>query len=51
MKRFLFVALTLGLLTSQETAGQSTQPSIQGVWQAVEVRMKPARWFTPGAAG
>ena len=48
MKNLLFVALTVGLLTSQGIAGQSVrrsaerdggskQESIQGVWQAVEV--------------
>ena len=37
MKKLLFVALTVGLLTSQGMAGQSKRESIQGVWQVVEV--------------
>ena len=36
MKRWLFAALSLGLLTSQGTAQQSTRESIQGVWRVVE---------------
>ena len=40
MKKLLFAVLTVGLLTSQPgIAGQSKRESIQGVWQAVEVRM------------
>ena len=37
MKTLLFVALTVGLLTSQGIAGQSKRESIQGIWQVVEV--------------
>ena len=36
MKRLLFAALSVGLLTSQGTAAQPTQKSIQGVWRVVE---------------
>ena len=37
MKKLLFVGLTIGLLASQDIAGQSKRESIQGVWQTVEV--------------
>jgi hypothetical protein len=36
MKRLLFAALTLGLVTNQGIAAQSTRESIQGVWHVVE---------------
>jgi hypothetical protein len=36
VKRFLFAALSAGLLTSQGTTQQSTRESIQGVWRIVE---------------
>jgi hypothetical protein len=36
VKRLLFAALSVGLLTSQGTAQQSTRESIQGVWRIVE---------------
>ena len=36
MKRLLFVALSLGLVTNQGIAAQSTRESIQGVWRVVE---------------
>ena len=36
MKRLLFAAVSVGLLTSQGTAQQSTRESIQGVWRVVE---------------
>jgi len=36
VKRFLFAALSVGLITCQGTAAQSTRPSIQGVWRIVE---------------
>jgi hypothetical protein len=39
VKKLLFVAFTVGLLTSQGIAGQSRRESIQGVWQAVEVTL------------
>lgn len=37
MTKALFIAVMVGLLTSQGIAGQSKRESIQGVWQAVEV--------------
>ena len=36
MKRWLFAALSVGLLTSQGTAQQPARESIQGVWRIVE---------------
>ena len=36
MKRFLFAALSAGVITCQGTAAQSTRPPIQGVWRIVE---------------
>jgi hypothetical protein len=36
VKRFLFAALSVGLITCQGTAAQSTRPSIQGVWRITE---------------
>ena len=36
MKRLLFAALTVGLLTSQGSAQQPPRQSIQGVWRIVE---------------
>ena len=36
MKKLLFVALIVGLTTSQGIAGQSKPTSIQGVWHVVE---------------
>ena len=36
MKRVLFAALTVGLLTSQGSAQQPPRQSIQGVWRIVE---------------
>ena len=36
MKRLLFAALSVGVLTIQGTAQQSTRDSIQGVWRVVE---------------
>jgi len=36
VKRLLFAALSVGLITCQGTAAQSTRPSIQGVWRIVE---------------
>ena len=39
MKRLLFGILGVGLLATQDIAGQSKSESIQGVWQAVEVTM------------
>ena len=36
MKRLLFAALSVGLLTSYGTAQQSTRASVQGVWRVVE---------------
>ena len=36
MKKWLFAALSVGLLTGQGTAAQSTRESIQGVWRIVE---------------
>ena len=37
MKRHLVLLIGAGLLTSHAVAGQSKSPSIQGVWQAIEV--------------
>ena len=37
MKRTVLVLLTAGLLTSEGIAAESKSPSVQGVWQAVEV--------------
>ena len=37
MKRYGFALIVAGLLVSHAIAGQATSPSIQGVWQAVEV--------------
>jgi hypothetical protein len=37
MKRHLLLLIGAGLLTSGSIAGQTKSPSIQGVWQAVEV--------------
>jgi hypothetical protein len=37
VKKILFAALTVGVLTSQGIAGQSKRAPIQGVWQTVEV--------------
>jgi len=37
MKRQLLLLIGAGLLTSGSIAGQTKSPSIQGVWQAVEV--------------
>jgi hypothetical protein len=42
VKRFLFAALSAGLLISQETAAQSTRESVQGVWRVVEARITGA---------
>jgi hypothetical protein len=39
VKRYLFALLVAGLLVSHAIAGQAKSPSIQGVWQAVEVTM------------
>ena len=36
VKRLWFAAISVGVLTSQGTAAQSTQQSIQGVWRVVE---------------
>jgi hypothetical protein len=36
VKRLLLASLSVGLLTSQGTAQQSTRESIQGVWRVVE---------------
>jgi len=36
VKKLLFAALSVGLVSSQGTAGQSTRASIQGVWRIVE---------------
>ena len=36
MKRLLFAALSVGLVTGQGIAAQSTRESIQGVWRIVE---------------
>jgi hypothetical protein len=36
VKRFLFAALSAGLIASQGMAAQSTRGSIQGVWRVVE---------------
>jgi hypothetical protein len=36
VKNVLFAVLSVGLLSSQGTAGQSTRASIQGVWRIVE---------------
>ena len=36
MKRLLFAALSVGLVTSQTIAAQSTRGSIQGVWRILE---------------
>src|SRR5712691_7370106 len=36
VKRLLFAALGVGLLTSQATAQQSARESIQGVWRIVD---------------
>src|SRR5258708_17300924 len=36
VKRWLFAALSVGLLTSQGMAAQSTRESIHGVWRVVE---------------
>jgi hypothetical protein len=36
MKRLLFAALTIGLVTDQGMAAQPTRGSIQGVWRVVE---------------
>jgi hypothetical protein len=37
MKRYGLALIVAGLLVSQAIAGQATSPSIQGVWQTVEV--------------
>ena len=37
MKRTMLVLLIAGLLTRQGIAGEAKSPSLQGVWQAVEV--------------
>jgi hypothetical protein len=37
MKRTVLVLLIAGLLTTQGIAGEPKSPSLQGVWQAVEV--------------
>ena len=37
MTRFLFLGLTAAFLAIQQTEAQSKRPSIQGVWQTVEV--------------
>ena len=37
MKRYGFALIVAGLLVGHAIAGQATSPSIQGVWQAVEV--------------
>jgi len=37
MKQYGFALIVAGLLVSHAIAGQATSPSIQGVWQAVEV--------------
>jgi hypothetical protein len=37
VKRMLFAALSIGLLTSQGAGAQSVPDSIQGVWRAVEI--------------
>jgi hypothetical protein len=39
MNRPLLLIIGAGLLTSRAIAGQSASPSIQGVWQAVEVTL------------
>ena len=39
MQRWLLAALAVGLLTSQDTAAQSTPQSIQGVWRIVEANV------------
>ena len=36
MQKWLLAALSVGLLTSHDTAAQSTSRSIQGVWRIVE---------------
>ena len=36
MQRLLFAALSVGLITTQRMAAQSTRESIQGVWRVVE---------------
>ena len=36
MQRLLFAALSVGLITTQGMAAQSTRESIQGVWRVVE---------------
>ena len=42
MKKLLFVALIVGLTTSQGIAGQSKPASIQGVWHVVEATITGA---------
>ena len=42
MKKLLFVALIVGLTTSQGIAGQSKPTSIQGVWHVVEATITGA---------
>ena len=42
MKKLLFVALIVGLTTSQRIAGQSKPTSIQGVWHVVEATITGA---------
>src|SRR6516162_3056754 len=37
MKRYVLALIVPGLLISHGIAGDATSPSIQGVWQAVEV--------------
>ena len=37
MKRYILALIVAGLLIGQAIAGQAKAPSIQGVWQAVEV--------------
>jgi hypothetical protein len=39
VKRYLFAVLVGGLVVSSVIGGQATSPSLQGVWQAVEVTM------------
>jgi hypothetical protein len=39
MKRYVLALTFAGLLISHAIAGQAASPSIQGVWQAVEVTM------------
>jgi hypothetical protein len=48
VKRYVLALLIGGMLISHAIAGQATSPSIQGVWQAVEVTMSesPARTIT-----